>query len=88
VHRLVADALKARTARTAEATDELRRLETARLDALQSSLWDQEMTGDLTAARAVCGIILARCRLLGLNDRHFNAIKVKRPRTVVIAPND
>jgi len=47
----------------------LRRLERDRLDALQVSLWDRAMAGDITAAHEVIQIVRARCRLLGLDLR-------------------
>ncbi|EWS99639.1 hypothetical protein N865_21725 [Intrasporangium oryzae NRRL B-24470] len=58
---------KALQGRTHEAVDSLRDLETARLDALQHGVWDRAMNGDVEAARAALRIIVARCRLLGLD---------------------
>ena len=46
-----------------------RRLESERLDALQPSLWEKAMGGEITAADQVIQIISARCRLLGLDLR-------------------
>jgi hypothetical protein len=84
VHHIVQDAL-ARDRR--EAVENHQQLELARLDALQAALWDRAMAGDVEAAREVRAVIMARCRLLGLDDR------AKRPgawtpRTVVPSAED
>jgi hypothetical protein len=46
----------------------LRQLETMRLDALQESLWDAATSGDARAVDQVVRIIMARVRLLGLDQ--------------------
>ena len=51
----------------AEAVDQHRALELARLDALQASLWDRAEAGDVKAVNAVLRIIDQRSRLLGLD---------------------
>ncbi|MCA9241981.1 MAG: hypothetical protein KDA37_17340 [Planctomycetales bacterium] len=53
--------------RAAEAVDEHRAIELARLDALQAALWERAMTGDVKAAGMVLRIIEQRTRLLGLD---------------------
>ncbi len=63
-HRVVQQAL---SQRVEEGVAELRRLEQERLDALQASLWDRALAGDLRAIRAALRIIEGRCRLLGLH---------------------
>lgn len=50
-----------------ENVEELRRLEGARLDALQVALWPQAMAGDAAAVRAVVRICERRARLFGLD---------------------
>lgn len=51
---------------TAEVVGTMRELELARLDALQSAVWDDAMNGDIKAVQAVLRTIDARIRLLGL----------------------
>lgn len=58
---------KAVDSRVAEAVDEHRALEIARLDALQLAVWDHAMAGDVKALNAVLRIIEQRSRLLGLD---------------------
>lgn len=70
-----------------EVVEDYQQLELARLDALQAALWDKAMAGDVDAAREVRAIVMARCRLLGLDE------KSKRPagwtpRTVVLSAED
>lgn len=62
-HRAVSKAL---AEREVEGVDELRALELARLNRLQSSLWDKAMAGDVRAVDWVVRIIAQRVRLLGL----------------------
>ena len=66
VYRLVQTAL---TRELQEDVETHRRLERDRLDALQVSLWERAMSGDLAAAHQVIQIIRTRCRLLGLDLR-------------------
>ena len=82
VYNIVAVALKAGTT---EAVDDLQRLEGARLDALQQTLWAKAMEGDLPAAAAVVRIIQTRCRVYGLAGRTPNT-RPSEPRTVVTSP--
>ncbi len=70
VFHIVTDALDSRQV---EAVDQLRSLESQRLDALQIAVWDRAMSGDVTAALAAIRIISARCRLLGLEGRLLSA---------------
>lgn len=57
---------RALNAQLAESVEELRTLETMRLDAMQDALWDAAMAGHIPALREIRRIIEARCRLLGL----------------------
>ena len=50
-----------------EPADELRTLELARLDSLQSGLWDKAMGGNLKAVDRVLRIMARRAALLGLD---------------------
>ena len=59
-YNVVAKALREQTA---EAVADLRDLENARLDALQVSLWDAAMAGDVKAAVAIVQIVKARVHL-------------------------
>ncbi|GAA5031806.1 hypothetical protein GCM10023258_30290 [Terrabacter aeriphilus] len=84
VHHIVHDALaRDRT----DAVENHQHLELARLDALQAALWDKAMSGDVEAAREVRAVIMARCRLLGLDDRAKRP-KAWAPRTVVLSAED
>jgi hypothetical protein len=65
VYRIVQRTLQDRVY---ESVDDLRRLEVARLDALQSRYWSRAMSGDLGAAGVVLRVIDRRARLLGLAD--------------------
>lgn len=50
-----------------EKAAELRRIEVARLDRLQASLWKRAVEGDVAAAKQ-CGVFIQqRCALLGLD---------------------
>ena len=51
----------------AEAAENYRTLEVARLDALQAAIWDKAMEGDPQAVGAVLKIIDQRMRVLGLD---------------------
>jgi len=79
-------------AQLVESVDELRQTEVARLDALQVVLWDRAMSGDLQAVKVAAGIIMARCRVLGLLSTTRPEVKRASdncgPRTLVISPTD
>lgn len=62
-HRAVSRAL---AEREAEDIDNLRALECARLDALQTAHWPRALDGDVRAAAVVLRIMEQRSRLLGL----------------------
>ncbi|AJE32549.1 hypothetical protein B842_03480 [Corynebacterium humireducens NBRC 106098 = DSM 45392] len=47
--------------------DSLRKVEGARLDALQAAVWEKAMLGNLDAGHQVLRIIDRRCRLFGLD---------------------
>lgn len=70
-------------AEQAEGVDQLRQLETLRLDALQASVWDAATSGDARAVDPVVRIILARVRLLGLDQLEDKARGGCRP---VVSP--
>jgi hypothetical protein len=84
VYNIVHDAL-ARDRK--EAVENHQQLELARLDALQAALWDKAMAGDVEAAREVRAVIMARCRLLGL-DQEAKRPSEWTPRTVVLSAED
>ncbi len=84
VHHIVHDAL-ARDRK--DAVEDHQRIELARLDALQAALWDKAMAGDVEAAREVRAVIMARCRLLGL-DHRAKRPKAWAPQTVVLSAED
>ena len=86
VYRLVHAAL---TRELHEDVENHRRLESGRLDALQVSLWEKAMAGDITAAHQVIQIIRARCRLLGLDLRVKPlGAPAQSPRTVVLTSEE
>jgi hypothetical protein len=87
-HRLGGHSIrsKALNAQTVKATDDLRSLEKGRLDSLQLASWDKAMAGDIEAAGAVMRIVMARCRLLGLDRVELRPDEVRWPRTVVVPP--
>ena len=58
---------KAVEGREADAVEDHRSLELARLDALQTAVWDAAMAGDVKAVGMVLRIIEQRSRLLGLD---------------------
>ncbi|KRE41042.1 helix-turn-helix domain-containing protein [Knoellia sp. Soil729] len=60
---------KALAAQEAGEVENLRELETERLDGLQVSLWSRAMAGDVAAVAEVRRIIEARVRLFGLSGR-------------------
>lgn len=65
---------KAVDGRTANAVDQHRVLELARLDALQVGLWERAVTGDVKAVNAVLRIIEQRSRLLGLDKPEATSV--------------
>ena len=79
-YKAVSAALRAEQA---EGVDLLRQLETMRLDALQESLWDAATSGDARAVDQVVRIIMARVRLLGLDQLEDKARGGCRP---VVSP--
>ena len=83
VYRLVSEALKAQTV---EAVDQLRSLEVERLDRLQFGVWQKAMDGDVPSAILAVRVIMARCRLLGLDGPRFFGFEATKPRTVVVPP--
>jgi transposase-like protein len=91
VHRIVQQALADQQVKD---VDFHRLVEVGRLDALQVSLWDAAIAGDIPAVLACLRIINMRSRLLGLypdrrtkdpKDRWDNC---QGPRTVVVRPDD
>lgn len=73
----------------AEAVEDRRRDEGARLDALQVGLWDKAMSGDVAAAMEVRRIILARIDLFGLCEPPGTpSAGGGKPRTVVVPEPD
>jgi len=54
--------------RTFKAVDEYREMELTRLDALQSSCWEQALAGELRAVEVVLRVMEQRRRLLGLGE--------------------
>lgn len=55
------------SAHEADAVQEMRSLELARLDALQEAFWADAVAGDTKAADRVLRVIAARTKLLGLD---------------------
>jgi hypothetical protein len=86
VYRLIQEA---QAARLGDAADDHRRLELARLDALQMALWPRAMDGDVAAAETVRRLIDSRCRLLGLvGARRSSTPRCAQPQTVVLQADD
>ena len=80
---------KALREQTAEAVGSLRHMENARLDALQSALWDAAMAGDVKAVSTIVQILWARVRLNGLQPAGDGAGGTRgTPRTLVVYPTD
>ena len=77
---------KALREQTAEAVADLRDLENVRLDALQLTLWDAAMTGDIKAAVAIVKIVKARVHLNGLEVGQGATRQLPTPRTLVVPP--
>ena len=75
---------KALDGREAEAVEDHRALELARLDALQAPLWEKALSGDVKAANAVLRIIDQRVRLLGLDNQNTST----GAQPVVVDPGD
>ncbi len=71
-----------------EAAQELRSLEGSRLEALQYAVRNKAMAGDINAARTAVRIIMAHCRLLGLDQSSLFADEGRWPRTLVVRPPD
>jgi hypothetical protein len=83
VYRVVSEALKAQTL---EAVEELRSLEVERLNSLQVAMWQKAMDGDVPSAMAILRVIMARCRLLGLDGPGLLRGGDPGPRTLVVPP--
>jgi transposase-like protein len=66
-----------------DSVDELRQLELDRLDLLQSSYWDQAMSGDNQAAQLVLKVMDRRGRLLGLLNGQRDVHPAQGPVTVL-----
>ncbi len=73
---------KALDENVAQAVEEYREVEVARLNALQAAMWDKALAGDVHAVDAVLKIVSARVKLLGLD--HPRTELSAEPRTVVI----
>ena len=76
---------KALAERITEGVEQLRRLEAARLDALQAALWPQAMVGDTAAVNAVLRIIEQRARVLGIGAAGPTETGTRLPTTVVVS---
>ena len=85
VYRLVSEALETQTV---EAVDQLRSLEVERLDRLQFGVWQKAMAGDVHAGSLAIRVIMARCRLLGLEGPSVLGVGGSKPQTVVVPPVD
>jgi hypothetical protein len=83
VFHVVTEALRAQTL---EAVGVLRSLEVKRLNSLQSAMWQKAMDGDVPSAMAILRVIMARCRLLGLDGPGLLRGGDPRPRTLVVPP--
>ena len=60
---------------------EMLTLEVARLDAMQSALWERAMQGNVPSVNAVVNIIINRSRLIGLDA---NQMAETKPHTLVV----
>lgn len=86
VHRIVREALEAQQA---ENVGLLREVEVRRLDALQVSLWDAAMAGDIDAVHACLKIILARIKVLGLAEPDVGKrLRCQQTQTVILQKDD
>jgi hypothetical protein len=83
VYRVVSEALRTHTL---EAVGELRSLEVARLNSLQSAMWQKAMDGDVSSAMVILRVIMSRCRLLGLDGPFLPRGGDPGPRTLVVPP--
>ena len=83
-YNVVAKALRDQTA---TAVSGLRDLENTRLDALQLTLWDAAITGNVKAVNSIVRIVQARVRLNGLQPAPdgFGGTPAT-PRTLVVHP--
>lgn len=68
--------------READAVDDLRRLEIARLDELQAASWEDALTGDMRAVDRILRIITLRAKLLGLFETAAAPVNPTGPRLV------
>lgn len=66
-HALVVNALRDTNAQTAEAADELRRLELERLDTAQAAIWEAVLKGDVQAVDRFVRISKRRGELTGID---------------------
>lgn len=66
-HSLVVGALRELAEKTAEASDELRRLEFERLDFMRNAIWSQVIAGDLGAIDRALRISARMAELFGLD---------------------
>ena len=71
--------------RIAEAVEEYRELELARLDALQAAHWPQAVAGSVRSADLVLRVIDRRIKLLGLDQPRMED---DRPRYLVVSAAD
>ena len=65
----VSRALEANRKEESDAVDELRQVETLRLDRLMAGLWAKAASGNVRAAEAALKVIDRRCKLWGLDMR-------------------
>ncbi len=72
---------KALDENVADAVEEYREVEVARLNALQAAVWDRAIAGDLQAVDAVLKLVQARVKLLGLGG---GSTASPTPSTVVV----
>lgn len=72
---------KALDENVAQAVEEYREVEIARLNALQAAVWDRAIAGDLQAVDAVLKLVQARVKLLGLGG---GSTASPTPSTVVV----
>jgi hypothetical protein len=82
-HRAVSKAL---IEREFQGVDELRAVELARLNRLQSAIWTEAMGGDVRAVNTVVRIIDQRTRLLGLGGGAGSGQREVAPQMLVLGP--
>lgn len=75
-HALVVNALRDTNAQTAEAADELRRLELERLDTAQAAIWEAVLKGDVQAVDRFVRISKRRGELTGIDAPTKSEVKV------------